>query len=434
MSNGPICPSTLVGIKRYAKTIKSAHGLTHARALDAAAVAGGYQNFTQARRQLRDPAGPAPPAHLAYISVMWRERETKGSGQEILSVSLRSPLNDLVKPHHLKAARHFGAFKFAAPDHLAHDIVVSSQSDARRRACAAARTLAFMQATSLRPSKGHSRAYPGGDSRKAVPGHDHASVWFDLATKAYVYADEPYGPAVKRRIAERQAWADEHDWVIVRSKWAGMYNPEGGCELYLATDKVKGFDLAAAAEALNALPIPFVERDWDGRSEPMFPPFFSPAANIAVAARGLAPKPPAKRGQNATVGYRMVLMHNERRRPAVRMPVEGHKEVGRLLKLAIRDLSDRKRIYKPLNSVRSDLDDWVQCEYSRTELSDAVFFDLYYHEHALPEDTLTGGARTECHIANLTEAKRILASHYPDCAPLRSMLQTIDNAATALQS
>ena len=52
MSNGPIRPSTLDGIKRYAKTLKANQGLKHARALDAAAVAGGFQNYNHARRHL----------------------------------------------------------------------------------------------------------------------------------------------------------------------------------------------------------------------------------------------------------------------------------------------------------------------------------------------------------------------------------------------
>ncbi len=87
----------------------------------------------------------------------------------------------------------------------------------------------------------------------AVPGHDHASEWFHPATKAYVYVDEPYLRAVEDRVEERQAWADKYGWAIVRPNWLGMYSPDGGCELYLAADKAKGFDLAAAASALKRL-------------------------------------------------------------------------------------------------------------------------------------------------------------------------------------
>jgi hypothetical protein len=430
MSADTIRPSTLDGIKRYAKTLKAEHGVIHAKALDLAAVAGGFQNYTHARRRL-EGADPKVPEHVAYISVPWRVRETKESGQEILAVRLRAPLKALVKPAHLTSARHFGTFKFVADDHLDHQNLVSSQSDARRRACAAARTLAFMEATGLRPSAGRSRAYPRGDFANAMPNKDHYSEWYHPPSKAYVFADEPYRRAVENLADERAAWAERHGWVIGRATWAGMYNPDGGCELYLAADKAKGFDLDAAIAALNVLPAPYVEAHWDGRSEPMFPPFASPAREAAVA----IPKPPKPRGPrlpNATVGYRPMLARSERRRPAKRMPIEAHAEVGRLLKSVIADFPTKKRVSNGLGVVRCELDDWVQCEYSREELSNEVFFDLYYHEAVVLPDSLTGAARVARHLADLTEAKRLLSTHYADCAPVRALLKSIDKAMQAL--
>lgn len=277
MSHRPIKPSTLDGIKRYTKTLKKSLTLTHARALDEAAMAGGYKNFRHAQNVL-GKGRPAPAEHLAYISVTWRDADTNAAGEEILSLHLDTPLNALVKPNHLKAARHLLDFKMKTADHLAYDFVESSRKKARRRACAVARTLAFMQATGLRPSSGRSRAYPQGDLRNALPGRDHGSVWFDPTTKVYIYVDEPYADSIKSRVNERQAWSKTHGWAVARPNWAGMYNPDGGCELYLASDKTKGFDLETAVAALNALPPPFIEADWDGKSEPMFPPFESPAA------------------------------------------------------------------------------------------------------------------------------------------------------------
>jgi len=52
MSADPIRPTTLAGIKRLAKTIKRARGISHAEALDAAANEGGFQNFRNARNIL----------------------------------------------------------------------------------------------------------------------------------------------------------------------------------------------------------------------------------------------------------------------------------------------------------------------------------------------------------------------------------------------
>ena len=114
------------------------------------------------------------------------------------------------------------------------------------------------------------------------------------------------------------------------------------------------------------------------------------------------------------------------------MSVDGHTEVGRLLKSVIRHHNGRRSVYKPLDTVRCELDNWVQCEYDSTQLSDAVFFDLYYHEDEMPDDGLEGPARIARHAANLARAKAVLAKHYPDCAPLRAMLKSIDRAAAAL--
>ncbi|MDH4874416.1 hypothetical protein [Pseudomonas sp. BN515] len=53
-----IHPTTLVGIKRLAKTIKKAKGILHAQALDEAAKQAGYQNFRHAQRALSSSAEP----------------------------------------------------------------------------------------------------------------------------------------------------------------------------------------------------------------------------------------------------------------------------------------------------------------------------------------------------------------------------------------
>lgn len=428
MSARIIRPSTLIGVKRYAKSIKISQGMMHAEALNAAAVAGGFQNYTHALRSLDGAVGPTP-GHLAYISVPWRIRETKETGQEVLTIHLKQPLDSLVKPAHLKAARHFGAFKFAAPDHLCQERTSSSRSEARRSACAVARTVVFMEATGLRPSSGHSRAYPRGSFINAVPGNDHSSEWYDPTTKAYVFVDEPYSRALSGIAPDRLAWSEKYGWSIGLASWAGMYNPDGGCEMYLASDKTKGFNLKAALTALNALPPPVAEANWDGQSQTPFSTFESPAAEAKVL-----PNRPAKRGPTATVGYRTPLSGRDRRRPAAKMPIESHAEVGRHLKSVIFKVRNHNRVIdKCLNSVRCVLDNWVQCEYNRVELSDNVFFDLYYGEEKTLTDELIGETLTQRHVSNLLKARGVLAEHYPDCAPLRSLLKSIDGSISRLR-
>lgn len=59
-------PSSLDGIKRYAKAIKSEKGLQHARALDEAATLAGFQNFAHAKRALASE-GPRVPGRQSTM-------------------------------------------------------------------------------------------------------------------------------------------------------------------------------------------------------------------------------------------------------------------------------------------------------------------------------------------------------------------------------
>jgi hypothetical protein len=75
----------------------------------------------------------------------------------------------------------------------------------------------------------------------------------------------------------------------------------------------------------------------------------------------------------------------------------------------------------------------VQCEYDRAALSDQKFFDLYYHEDSgAYADRPRAQALTNFHVVDLEHAKRVLAQHYPDCAPLRAVLRSIDAAIRLL--
>lgn len=433
MSKEVIHPSTIDGIKRYAKQIKAAQGLKHAAALDAAARAGGFQNYAHAHRQLGANAEPAVGSQI-YISVSWQVRETKEHGEETLPLRLSMPLDQLVKPAHLKEARHLIGFRLSATDHLTRDKLAASRSDARRQACAAARTLTFMEATGLRPSGSASRVYPRGNFANAVPGRDHTSAWYDPTAKAYVFVDEPYARAVERITEERLAWARHHGWDIVKSKWGGMYFPDGGCELYLAADKATGYSLAPILAALDALPPPIVEENWNGESSPAMAGFVSPAALSKQQTPPIPLQSRQKPAPRVTVSFQTVL-GGERRRPDARMPIDAHAEVGKLLKSVLRQTRLRRGAYNRIDVIRSELDEWVQREYDRSELPDEIFFTLYYKEDSYFKDL-----GYECQtprqelIQSIEAAKSILTQHYPDCAPLRAILKSADLAIKSLES
>ncbi|UCZ75633.1 DUF5623 domain-containing protein [Dickeya zeae] len=435
MSSEAIRPSTLDGIKRLAKSLKSERGIQHVRALDDAAQAAGFQNFRHANNVLR--AAPKPehlrPGCRVFLSAYWRDRDGGASGRETLTIWLSAPWRDLITPLQFQNHRALVNFRAEGPDHLARTHLVRTQSEARRTVCAAARALHFMDATKLRPSKSHSRAFPGGRSSNAIPGRDHYSIWYDRETKRYLFADEPYEKAVESKVQEREDWAQRHGFVIVKPEWAGMYAPDVGSRLYLVADDTKGIPLQPIAAALDKLPAPIVETAWEGESAPTLPYFVSPGTIAKAAAEKDKPKaPPKSNGPRNSVGYVQTFV-GPQRRPKGRMPIEVHSEVGRLLKSVLVATHHRKGVYNRVNAVRSELDEWVQREYNHAELSNEQFFELYYQESGSTFSRSLPEVERERHAESLTEARKLLDQHYPDCPPLRSLLKKMDAAVKSLR-
>lgn len=436
MSSEDIRPSTLDGIKRLAKALKVERGVRHLQALDDAARAAGYQNFRHAGNVLRSHPTPRAPRsrHRVYLTTYWKDKQSDSSGRETLTLDISCLWGDLITPAQLVNHRALVHFRAEGPDHLAREQLLRTQSEARRAVCAAARALQFMEATRLRPSKSHSRAFPGGRSMNAIPGRDHCSIWYDRDTKRYLFVDEPYEEAAKGKLAERQAWAQEHGFLVVKPAWPGMYAPDVGSRLYLVADAAKGVPLEPVAAALDQLPPPIVEEAWRGESAPMLPFFVSPGAIAKLATA--KEKPPVARkpaGPRNSVGYVQTFV-GPQRRPKARMPIEAHAEVGRLLKSVLTATYHRKGVYNRVNAIRSELDEWTQREYNYAELPNEQFFELYYHESGSTFERMLSEAERARHDKSLMDAKGILTQHYPDCPPLRSLLKKLDAAQKSLQT
>lgn len=437
MSSEAIRPSTLDGIKRLAKSLKTERGIQHVRALDDAAQAAGFQNFRHASNVLRNPPKPERPrsGHRVFLTAYWKDREGGASGRETLTIWLLAPWGDLITPLQFQNHRALASFRTEGPDHLARAHLLRTQSEARRAVCAAARALHFMDATKLRPSKSHSRAFPGGRSSNAIPGRDHYSIWYDRETKRYLFVDEPYEKAVESKVHEREAWAKQHGFAIVKPGWTGMYAPDVGSRLYLVADQAKGIPLQPVATALDELPTPIVESTWDGESAPMTPFFVSPGMIAKASAE--KDKPNALRtpssSQRNSVGYVQTFV-GPQRRPKGRMSIGTHAEVGQLLKSVLAATYHRKGVYNRVNAIRSELDEWTQREYNHAELPNEQFFELYYHESGSTFSRSLTDAERERHDESLAHVKKLLGEHYPDCPPLRSLLKKVDAAAKSLQS
>lgn len=437
MSTVPIRPSTLDGIKRLAKSLKNERNVQHVRALDDAAKEAGFQNFRHASNVLRTASKPESPhsSHRIFLTAYWKDSENGTNGRETLTIWLLSRWGDLIKPLQFQNHRALVNFRAEGPDHLAREQLLRTQSGARRAVCAAARALHFMDATGLRPSKSHSRAFPGGRSSNAIPGCDHYSVWYDRETKRYLFVDEPYEKAVENKVQEREAWAKQHGFAIVKPEWTGMYAPDVGSRLYLVADQIKGILLQPVAAALNKLPTPILESAWDGESVPMTPFFVSPGTIAKASAEKDKPKVlcTPSNGQRNSVNYIQTFVGTQRR-PKGRMPIEAHMEVGQLLKSVLADSYHRKGVYNRVNAIRSELDEWTQREYNHAELPNDQFFDLYYHESASTFSRLLTAAERERHAKSLAQAKKLLGEHYPDCPPLRSLSKKMDAAIKSMQS
>jgi hypothetical protein len=279
MSSESIHPSTLDGIKRLAKSIKNERGIQHIRALDVAAHSAGFQNFKHAQNVLKGSRAHQShhAGHRVFLTAYWSNKESGKKGRETLTLWLDTLWSELITPQQMNNERTLGRFRTEGPDHLVERHLVDSQSRARRVTCAAARVLQFMDATKLRPSGAHSRAFPKSNSAHSLPGCDHHSVWYDRNSKRYLFADEPYEAAASSSATERAAWSHRYGFIITKPSWPGMYNPDGGSRLYLVADAEKGIPLAPLVAALNRLPEPIVEAAWNGESAPAIPPFLSPS-------------------------------------------------------------------------------------------------------------------------------------------------------------
>lgn len=431
-----IVPTTLVGIKRLAKAIKAERDITLHEAHDVAARQAGFENLRHAQHVFSGKReAPVKSAHRLFLTVYWKDRDTGSSGRETLSMTLSCPWSDLVSAAQLKNHPTLYAFRSEGADHLAREHVLTSQSSARRSICAAARGLQFMDATKLRPSKAHSRAFPGGTFRNTIPGRDHSSIWYDPDSKGYVFVDEPYEDKAQNYAEKRAAWAQKHAFDLVKAQWPGMYAPDIGSRMYLNSSLAKGVPLAKLVAAMDSLPPPVVEADWSGESAPFSPMFVSPGAMARVAetkAKLPAPRKPA--GSRNTIGYSPTLGRSGRR-PNTRMPLDAHTLVGELLKSVVAVTYERPGAYNRVDAVRVELDEWVQREYrSEAEMPQEQFFSLYYGETGQSAPRSMAEDDRARHCASLKAASKLLVEHYPDCAPLRGMLKKLDMAQKSLQT
>lgn len=431
MSNQDIRPTSIVGIKRLAKTIKVKRDIPHNQALNEAARLAGFESFKHAGNKLPTHRVKlkAPPLHRLFITAFWKDRDSGARGRETTWVDLSASWTDLVTRTQMQAHRSLVRLVQEAEDHFSYQYMFSSQSSARRATCASVRTFQFIDATKLRPSKAHSRVYPGGSSMNVIPGRDHSSSWYDPASKAYVFVDEPYERAELSVSAERTAWAEAHQYSVFKPDWPGMYNPggPGGSRLFLITPNKNASLLNTLVAALNRLPHPMIEENWVGKSTEGLNRFISPAEEkkASTPAQVTTKAPQSQQPRAARLP--------QEPRPG-RMPIEVHEEVGQKLKSVLADSFKRDGVFNRLNIVRGELDNWIQREYDPIALPMERFSEVYYGSE--PKPTFSSSlppSQVAKHVLELQNVKQIIERYYTK-SQAKSVLTRIDSAIKSLQT
>jgi hypothetical protein len=361
-------PSSIGGIKSLARKIKLATGASHTEALNSAAQAANFQNYAHAQRALTAHVGTAIPStgsrtnlHPLYLTFYWKNRETGERGRETLTIQLAAPWASLITVQQLSHNRALHDLFPMALDHLEGRYLCADQAEARKHACAAARTFYFMDATRLRPSASFGRAYPKGDSRNCVPHSNHPSVWFEPSTRRYLFIDEPYEKAIgEREERARERWAIGHFQVIVKPTWKGMYNShsQDRTQIYFVSHAFNGVPVRPLIAAVDAIPSCIVDH-WTGESAFATSRFSSPMEGQPIP----KPEPIPRRS----------IQHDDPAAPAVIF----HREAGLLLTRLIGLCRRRSGIKTHLESIRDLLRELLLTSSTEEEVSDAEMLAMY---------------------------------------------------------
>jgi Domain of unknown function (DUF5623) len=420
---GDVRPTTLDGVKSLATQLRKERGIKHSNALDIAARAANCTNFRNAQKVL-PVRGPALETPYVLLTIYWCDKDKRYEvGRETLRIELARPILETCSKSLLKEVRGFGNLRMVAPDHFVCDSISQTQDYARNRLSTAERSLRFMERTGLRPSRDYSKGYPNGSQANKLPDADHSTDWVDTTTGQVIVVDEPYSGVPDED--ERAAWAGRYDWRLAKTSWPGMYYPYS-CDLYVATDGSTGYDLDALVAKINAMPAPLLAENWTGESASSWETFTSPMAKTPQDTRRARCRGTIYPTDSATTVPFSYNMGSSRRRPKGEMGIEGHIEAGRMIKAVLSSQERPFSVYRRMNAVRSTLEDWMGKEIDRDQLDGPEFFDVYYHELEDDNPLWSRAMSRDGLISILEDLKKNLQIAYPDCAPLRSLLNRID--------
>ncbi|SOC24605.1 DUF5623 domain-containing protein [Thalassospira xiamenensis] len=419
-----ITPSSIESIKRLAKKWQKAEGLPYHKALDKASQIASYQNYAHAISKLNRVPTIRNAPHPLFLTVYWEDRRTHSHGRETLKISLTKPFLDICSKSEMKRTRELYLLRCAAEDHLVADGIANAQDSARELICKAVRSIRFMEATGLKPSKSADLRPLNKKHDSEPPRSDHVTTWIDPSARQLIMVDEPYlDPVVDE---DRRTWATQRGWHLEASTWPGMYFPYN-CALFVTTDASKGYDFGALMKKINSLPKPMIEENWAGSSANSHEVFISPQAKALPDMRRAKPKGTIFRvPSKKTVPMSLRSVNENNRKPNAVMPFPIHQEIGRTIKslLTAGNLGDIA--WSRMSSLRSQLENWLCTEHDERNFEEIDFLDVYYRGIDDDDPYVQLAQSKDGKVRMLGKINKLLKHHYPDCAPLKQALHRID--------
>lgn len=417
-------PSTLDGIKRQAKVIGRRNQITHLAALDLSAKQSGFESFQHARKALHR-GFRASQLHSIFLSGYWRDSSIKprSSGLEILEIKLPRPLLSFLSKHQSRFAQNLQGFFVEYSDHLEMRSTADSQARAKELLTRAALALQFAEATGLRPAttKVQREAM---DTASELPSADHISRWVCAQTGSWLMLDEPYSHVSEpSKQVVRDAWVKANGFNWAKPVWEGLYYPGQALPHFVTSDAEL---LSRAVNAVEHLSEQSRNRVWAFRSERFFSQFISPAREQDGKKRNPRLGTTYGFSKNA-IEYRRQEGYASHWRPAQRMSMENHKEMGWTLKRLYHS-GVPFEAHAKLKELQSELENWMFDEY-RDAGRDDVDVDVYYGGVDIPSYSDSGEM-----ISAVDHVRSIMVGTYLDSKPLRDYLKKLDAARRHIAS
>lgn len=430
MNISTLTPTSIEGIKRLGKRISQDKGLSLTEGLNQAAVQAGYRDYHQAQTHLKDN-------HYVNVRISGHYVEDGVRKTMVTNIRLRQGLHVLLRPRDVAICARFYKMEIIADDHISAGYGKQKTSVVKDEMAKTARTLQFMDATGLKPSKAEiyrSRRY---DPDARLPEKDHALTWRDPETKALIMMDEPYDH-VKPNDTRRMDWAKQRGYDIARLEWGGTYYPEFGSICDLISDIERGYPIQKVVAAMKEADPGFrVDRavwiEHEGIYSTPTP------GQIREAKERDARKAAPRRQQSvkARIGG-SVTYDGGQKRPAAALPLKHHAEMGRILRRAESVALERPGARSAILSLRSMLEDWANWETDR-RLTNEDLFDLYFGrtDTSDVQAQMSFGKPTpklkDETLGSLHRLRGILVDGYPDGVGRDRALKLVDKALASIE-